>query len=244
MTWLLIGLLLLACLIALALCLLTLWRRVKVLGSSVAAAGEQIRPGMVAVIQTFGSTINVIVVYGLRFVRPSLTQCRAGIGDLKVRGHALAERQNGQFIDTGRGARRFRASGQQSARSFQLAAKALDFQRHALLHLSELPFRLTLFPFGDPQFGAPPASVVDRNSQPDARRPVAAKIIECREDSFRLRLLGEADREAGCRIEGGARQAHLLLADRHETLGRFHRGAALDRSGNETPDGFGAQLAE
>lgn len=40
MTWLLIGLLLLACLIALALCLLTLWRRVKVLGSSVAAAGE------------------------------------------------------------------------------------------------------------------------------------------------------------------------------------------------------------
>ena len=40
MTWLLIGLLLLACLIALALCLLTLWQRVKALGSSVAAAGE------------------------------------------------------------------------------------------------------------------------------------------------------------------------------------------------------------
>lgn len=40
MTWLLIGLLLLGCLILLALCLLTLWRRVKVLGSSVAAAGE------------------------------------------------------------------------------------------------------------------------------------------------------------------------------------------------------------
>lgn len=40
MTWLLIGLPLLACLIALALCLLTLWRRVKALGSSVAAAGE------------------------------------------------------------------------------------------------------------------------------------------------------------------------------------------------------------
>jgi hypothetical protein len=39
-TELLIGLLLLVCLIALALCLLTLWRRVKALGAGIATAGE------------------------------------------------------------------------------------------------------------------------------------------------------------------------------------------------------------
>ena len=40
MFWLLLSLLLLVCLVALAFALLTLWRRVKVLGRQVAEAGE------------------------------------------------------------------------------------------------------------------------------------------------------------------------------------------------------------
>ena len=40
MFWLLVSLLLLVCLVALAFALLTLWRRVKVLGRQVAEAGE------------------------------------------------------------------------------------------------------------------------------------------------------------------------------------------------------------
>ena len=42
MLWLLIGLLLLVCLVALAFCLLTLWRRVKALGSTVTTVGDAV----------------------------------------------------------------------------------------------------------------------------------------------------------------------------------------------------------